>query len=378
VVDSRTIIFSTLSLDMLLWGLVNSLFGPSSLNIMSSFNVDFAEAGVVVSAACFGAMFSIFTGRYADKFGSYYMTRYSLFFLGLTTLLAGFSNSIFLFIAMSFLTGISIGTFQASSSQVILELYPEAKLKMLGVNQAFFGIGATIGPTLTAVLVSDFNSWKVAYMLFGGLLTAFMAFQLLIIKQPRTQSVTLSEEKKSVKDNTFYVLFIALFFMFIAGQGIASWLPTYVVTSNKATYLEASALLSCYWGVGTVMRGFGWKIVDKTGEKKALVYFMLVFSICTLISIGVAGFLPNALIWGIVGLVYVPIYPLVMAVTYSKYRRNLGRVIGRLVAFGNFGALIAAPLIGTINNVSGPNIATLVIPISGLIVLMMFLKLNID
>ncbi len=329
MVDSRTIIWSTLSLDMLLWGLVNSLFGPSSLNIMSSFNVDFAEAGVVVSAACFGAMFSIFTGKYADKYGSYYMTRLSLFFLGLTTFLAGFSNSIFLFIAMSFLTGVSIGTFQASSSQSILDLYPEAKLKMLGYNQAFFGIGATIGPTLVALIVTDFNSWKIAYMLFGGLLAASMVFQFKI-KQVRTQSVPLSEGK-SAKDNTFYVLFTALFFMFIVGQAISSWLPTYIVTSNKATYLEASALLSCYWGAGTVMRIFGWKVVDKTGEKKALVYFILVCFICTLISIAVIGFIPNAFIWGIVGLAYVPIYPLVMAVTYSKYRGNPGKTIGRLV-----------------------------------------------
>jgi MFS family permease len=361
---------------MFLWGLVNSLFGPSSLKIMSTFNVDFATAGVIVAAAAFGAMFSIFTGRYADKYGSYYITRFSLFFLGLFTLLTGFSNSILLFIILSFLTGISIGTFQASSSQVILDLYPEAKTKMLSFNQAFFGIGATIGPTITAVIVSNFNDWKVAYILFGGILTVSMAFQFYI-KQARMQRVTISEGK-SAKDNTFYVLLTALFFMFIIGGGINSWLPTYIVTSNKATYLEASALLSCFWATGTVMRGVGWKIVDKMGEKKALVYFMLVCLICTSISIGVIGFFPNAFIWGIVGLAYGPIYPLVMVFTYSKYRRNPGRVIGRLVAFGNFGALIVAPLIGTVNNISGPNIATLVIPISSLIVLTMFLKLNID
>jgi len=376
VVDSRTTILTTLSLDAFLWGLVNSLFGPSSLSLMSSFNVDFATVGVATSAASFGAMFGIFTGRYADKYGAYYITRLSLFFLGLTTLLAGFANSIFIFIGIYFLTGISIGTYQASSSQAILDLYPENKIKMLSFNQAFFGIGSTIGPTLVALIVSNFNSWKIAYMLYGGLLAVSMVFQFRI-KQARTQSVTLSEGK-SVKDNSFYVLLTAMFFMFIVGQAISSWLPTFIVTSNKATYLEASALLSCYWGAGTVMRMFGWKLVDKTGEKKALVYFLSVCTICTLVAIGVTGFIPNAFIWGIVGLVYVPIYPLIMTVAYSKYRRNPGRAIGRLIFFANFGALITAPLIGTIDAISGPNIATLIMPISSLVVLMMFLKLNID
>jgi len=376
MVDSRTMIWATLSLDALLWGLINSLFGPSSLKIMGTFDIDFATAGVAVSAMSFSAMFSIFTGRYADKYGSYYITRLSLFFLGLTTFLTGFSNSILMFILLSFLTGISIGTYQASSSQAVLELYPEARFKMLGVNQAFFGVGATIGPTVVALIISNFNDWKIAYILFGGLLAISIIFQFYI-KQAAKQRESVSEER-SVQGNSFLVLLVALFFMFIIGTGVGSWLPTYVVTTNRAGYLEASALLSFFWGTGTIMRVVGYKFVSKTGEKKALVYFISVCLVFTFISIGIVGFVPNAFIWGIVGLVYVPLYPLIMEVVYSKYRHSPGRAIGRLVAFGNFGALIAAPLIGTINNMAGPDVATLVIPMSSLIVLLMFLKLKID
>jgi fucose permease len=166
--------------------------------------------------------------------------------------------------------------------------------------------------------------------------------------------------------------------MFVMGSGVNSWLPTYIVTANKADYLEASALLSCFWAAGTVMRGLVWKIIDKAGEKKVLVIFSLIGSISSFISLFLIGFVPNAVVWGVVGLVNVPLNPLVMAVAYSKYRRNPGRVMGRLVSFGNFGALISAPLIGVINNISGPNIATLVIPISGLVVTVMFLKLKMD
>jgi MFS family permease len=343
---------------------------------MNTFKIDFATAGFSVAAVSFGAMFSMFTGRYADKYDAYHVSRISLLFLGLLTFLIGFSNSIFMFIMLSFLTGICNGTFEASFYQVILDLYPEAKLKMLGFTEVFFGIGSTIGPTATALIISGFNDWKIAYMLFGGILAVSVVFQFYI-KQARIPRETFFDGK-GAKGNSFFILVVALFFMFIIGTGVNSWLPTYIVTSDKAGYLEASVLLSCFWATGTVMRGLCYKIVDKIGEKKTLVYFISVCLVCTFISIGVVGFVLNAFIWGIVGLVYIPLYQLVMLVVYSKYRHNPGRAIGRLVTIGNFGALIAAPLIGTINNVSGPDIATLVIPLSSLIVLLMFLKLRID
>jgi FHS family L-fucose permease-like MFS transporter len=374
--DRRTMIWATICLDVFLWGLIFNLFGPSSLRIMATFKIDFVTAGFSVAAVSFGAMFSMFTGRYADKYGAYQVSRLSLLFLGLLTFIIGFSNSIFMFIILSFLTGICNGTFQASFYQIILDLYPEAKLKMLGFTEVFFGIGSTIGPTATALIISGFDDWKIAYMLFGGILAVSIVFQFYI-KQSRIPREIFSDGK-GIKENSFFILVVALFFMFIIGTGVGSWLPTYVVTTNRAGYLEASALLSCFWATGTVMRGLCYKIVEKVGEKKTLVYFISVCLVFTLISIGIVGFVPNAFIWGIVGLVYVPLYPLVMLVVYSKYKSNPGRAVGRLVTIANFGALIAAPLIGTINNVSGPDIATLVVPLSGLIVLLMFLKLSID
>ena len=378
MVQNRKVIWATLSSNLLVWGLINSLFGPSSLSIMSEFKVDFATAGLAVAGMSFGAMFSIFTGRYVDKYGSYYIARLSLLFFGLTIFLAGLSNGILMFILILFLAGISIGTLQASFNQVIIDLYPDAKIKMLSITQAFFGVGSTVGPTIVALVISSLNSWKVGYMLFGGLLTVMVVFQFSLKSGSEKRTISFEENKTEEKDNSFFVLLIALFFMFIVGSGIGSWLPTYAVSSNKTGYLEASALLSCYWAAGTVMRVFGWKLVNKTGVKKALVSFTMIGFICSLISIFVIGFVPNAIIWGIVGLVYEPIYPMVMAVAYSKFRRNPGRAIGRLISFGNFGALISAPLIGTINNVSGPNVATFIIPISCLVATFMFVKLKID
>ena len=280
-----------------------------------------------------------------------------------------------MFFLFSFLTGISIGAFQSSFNQIILDLYPEAKIKMLTLTQVFFGVGATIGPTITASIISGLNDWRLAYMLFGGVLAAFMVFQFFL-KSTSTSKLTLSDEREE-SGHFFFMLLIGIFLLFLFGTGVNSWLPTYVVKTGKTSYLESGVILSCFWGVGTVMRGLVGKVVDKMGEKRLLVSFSLLCFISGVISLYVSGLIPNAIIWGIAGLAFAPIYPLVIAIAYNKYRRSPGKIIGRLVASGNIGGLTAAPLIGVINGISDPNIATLVIPLSGLALAIVFLRMKI-
>ena len=373
--ESRKVVWFTLSLDLFMWGLINNLFGPSVLKIMDEFKIDFTIAGIAVTAMSIGGMFSIFIGRLADKYGSYNVCRIGLLSMGFLTAFTGFSTGYMIFFLFSFLTGISIGAFQSSFNQVILDLYPESKIKMLSLSQVFFGVGATIGPTVTASIISSLNDWRLAYILFGGVLVAFMIFQFFL-KSSTKSKVTLSDEKEG-SSHFFVMLLIGIFLLFLIGTGVNSWLPTFVVKTGKATYLEAGVILSCFWGTGTVMRGLVGKAVDKMGEKKLLVSFSFLCFISSILSLYAIGLIPNAIIWGIAGLAFAPIYPLVIATAYNKYRRSPGKIIGRLVAIGNVGGLIAAPLIGIINGVFDPNIATLVIPLSGLAITIVFFRMKI-
>jgi len=358
-----------------MWGLINNLFGPSVLKIMDEFQIDFALAGIAVTVMSIGGMFSIFIGRLADKYGSYNVCKIGLLSMGFQTLFIGFSDGYIIFFLFSFLTGVSIGAFQSSFNQVILDLYPEAKIKMLTLSQVFFGVGATIGPTITASIISGLNNWRLAYILFGGILVSFMTFQFFL-KSPTESRVTLPDVGEE-SSHFFVMLLIGIFLLFLIGTGVNSWLPTYIVKTGKTNYLEAGVILSSFWGFGTVMGGLVGKVVEKMGEWRLLVTFSFLCFISSVLSFYMNGFIPNVIIWGIAGLAFAPVYPVVIATAYNKYRRSPGKIIGRLVAIGNIGGLIAAPLIGVINSISDPNLATLVIPLCSLAMTIVFFRMKI-
>ncbi len=374
--SNRTLIWLSLSADLFLWGIVSNLFGPSSLRIMDEFKIDFALAGIAVSALSFGGMFSAYTGKFADTYGSLYVTRLSLLFMGLLTALTGLSDSVYSLFLLSFLTGISIGTFQASFSQAVMDLYPEAKIKMLTLTQVFFGVGATIGPTATAIIISSFDSWRSGYLLYGIILNILAILQFSL-KSSSTVRRTIAYGREEY-GTSFLILLGGMLLIFIWGAGVNSWLPTYIVSTGKASYLEASAILSCFWGAVTVMRGVTGKITEKVDEKRMLIWLTILGFVIGVLSLSVSGFILNAIVWSVIGLSFAPVYPLIIAITYNKYRHNPGRVIGRLVAIGNAGALISAPLIGEINSITNPYVATLIIPISSLTIAILFLKLKTD
>ena len=369
----RTILSAMLG-NLFLFGLILSLFGPSNLKIMEEFGANFAYVGIAVSAQSLGAMLSFFTGGLSDKYGSYSTTKWCLFGLGLTTVFMGLSpNIIFLFVS-SFFVGITFGTFNASFNQVIMGLYPRSSTKMLNIVLVSFGIGITIGPTTVAAIISYFNSWRIGYVLFGSIMMAFTLLQFSFTMVDRKEPTISSGGV--VSNHLFLMLFVALFFFSILTTGITSWLPTYIVKANKASYLEAGMILSSFWAGVTLIRLFSWKLTDRLGEEKSLAVFCFLGFIIGSLSIFVTGFLPNAIVWGSMAMSHALVYPLTITIAYLRYPNSPGKRIGRLLSLSTIGSLIAAPLIGTISNVVNLNAATLVIPLSSLVVSLVYFWLD--
>jgi len=319
-------------------------------------------------------MLSFFTGGLSDRYGSYSTTKWCLFGLGLATALIGLSpNIIFLFI-FSFFVGIAFGTFNASFNQVVMGLYPGSGTKMLNIVLVSFGIGITIGPTTVAAIISYFSSWRISYILFGSIMMVFTLLQFRF-KMVEKKEFTVSSGGKG-SNHLFLMLFVALFFFSILTTGITSWLPTYIVKANKASYLEAGMILSSFWACVTVIRFFSWKITKRLGEEKSLAVFCFLGFIIGSISIFVTGFLPNAIVWGSMALSHALVYPLTITIVYLGYPNSPGKKIGRLLSLSTVGSFIAAPLIGTISNVVNLNVATLVIPLSSLVISLVYFQLD--
>ncbi|MEM3403357.1 MAG: MFS transporter [Nitrososphaeria archaeon] len=374
MVHQRSIILSSLLTDLFFFGLFISLFGPSNIKMMEEFDVDFATIGLVVSAQSLGTVLCFFTGAISDKYGHYNVVRLSLLVLGVFTILMGVSPSISFLILFSFVIGIAFGMFNTSFNPVIFDLYPDEKFKMLNLVLVSFGIGIVFGPAIIAGMISFFGNWRIGYILFGLLLVVVAIFELMI----KTQSGGSSKVSRGQMhfDRPFLLLLACMFFFYLFATGITSWIPTYIVKTNKVEYLEAGVVLSCFWLVVTLTRLYSWKITKVLGQEKVITCLSLLGFCAGLLSVFCTGFISNLIVWGLMGLAFALVYPSVISIAHSNYQNSPGKAIGRLISLGSVGAFVSAPMIGLIANFTSADIATLVIPFSSLIVAILFFKLS--
>lgn len=296
--------------------------------------------------------------------------------MAIFTIFMGLSRSLIELVIFSFLLGIVSGTFDTSFNQVILDMYPNSKGTIVTITHAFFGVGATLGPTVTTITIVSSNNWRTPFLLYGVIMAVISCYQFVIKSADRKMKTTL--RGNGLISHSLIMLAVCILIDFTIGTGINAWLTTYLVNTNKANYIEAGIIASSSWAFLAIGRFFVGRIADKNGFRRTLVTFMIMGATSSAVSILFSGLVPNAIIWGIVGLSLGPVYPLVLAIAYSKNKENPGTAIGKVVAIGNIGGLIAAPLYGTVSNLADANIATLLIPVCFIILTILFLKIKVD
>jgi len=359
---------------LIVYGMLSTVFGPMIPKIMNEFNIDFTIAGIMISAWSIGAISSFYTGKLADKKGAYFITKISLIAMGISSILMYLSSNIIELCILSFLSGTASGLFESSFNQVGLELYPNSKGTITTIMQAFYGVGATIGPAFTVLIIVSSNNWRNAPFLYG-IIAVILGISQIAIKISEKRHIIIQKQQRNF-DNLFILLSACVFLDYLIGTALTVWLPTFLVETNKVNYIESGIVLSCVWGFITIGRFAVGKIADNIGFKKTLLIFSLLGAFSGFAAIFANGFFSNAIVWGIVGLALSPTYPLIVALTYNKYSDSAGLQLGRIYAIGSFSSFIIPPLFGTVSNFAGFYVATLIIPISSLILFILVLRIK--
>ena len=114
--------------------------------------------------------------------------------------------------------------------------------------EAFFGVGAIIGPLIVAYLISQGVAWQWLYVLAGALCT-FLIVIALMVKYPEQHApptakkqINLSSSLKLLK-NPYAMGFSAGAFLYVAAESaIYVWMPSYLLCSDSAV----TSPFSCY------------------------------------------------------------------------------------------------------------------------------------
>lgn len=246
--SSRYIRWLTYMMFMM-FAMTSDSVGEIIKEVKVAFSVTNAQASLMHSLPMLGiALSGLFLGFLADRFGRKNTIILGLAVFGVACYSFMAANDFVLIVSLMTLSGIAVGIFKTGALALIGDISSSTKQHTATMNgaEAFFGVGAIIGPLIVAYLIHSGVAWQWLYVIAGGVCTLLITIALFV-KYPSYQHTHASEAEKvsllqSLKliKNPYALGFSIGAFLYVAAESaIYVWMPSYLVcdaTSLKATY----------------------------------------------------------------------------------------------------------------------------------------------
>ena len=236
-------------LMFMMFAMTSDSVGEIIKEVKVAFSVTNAQASLMHSLPMLGiALSGLLLGFLADKLGRKPTIIIGLALFGSACYSFLIANDFLLIVSLMSLSGVAVGIFKTGALALIGDISTSTKQHTATMNgaEAFFGVGAIIGPLIVAYLIHQGVAWQWLYVIAGGVCTVLIVGALLV-KYPSYNKVTAdSSDKVSVLQslllmkNPYALGFsVGAFFYVAAESAIYVWMPSYLVcdaTSIKSTY----------------------------------------------------------------------------------------------------------------------------------------------
>jgi fucose permease len=262
-----------------------------------------------------------------------------------------------LFVGAGALVGVGSGAIDGGMNGLILAVSPRRPAGAMNALHLFFSVGALTSPFVVGRLVVSGVPWQVV---LGGTAAVAGLIGLLFGGRPMPSgrravpgfaaSTTGGEARTPGRDASSALPLIALavsIATYVASEiGVSSWLVRYLASSTVET---ATAALAIFWGGLTIGRLLSIRIADRLPP----VFFAGACSTAAAVALAAAVLVPDPTVavalFGVLGLAYGPVYPLIMTLAGALYPRRLAAVTGTLGASAVVGSIVYPPLIGLLS-----------------------------
>lgn len=352
------IVTSACFLSYLLFGLFDSMKGPTLPAILDDVGFSYSVGGTIIMGQ-YGGYFAatILAGIMTDYWGP----KITLIVAGICLVsgVIGYSLSsqmLFLLVFIFFI-GFGLGALELCGCNIIADIYQEKKARYLNILTAIAGFGAIMSPLGAGYLLDQGFSWRMVYR-FGLLVAIPIIVFFFIIKYPfyaRPKS-PMENSQKAVSSKVWYrkelLLMYILNFSYMAAEiGIATWMTDFYRNVKHLSMVQSSAYLSLFFVCITLGRILGSLFVDKIGHAKSVLTASFCAVVCILL--GVMGPGKLCILLSFTGFFYSIIFPTGSAMVSEISPHNTGRVLGIHFACGGLGGMVGPWLLGIANDVIG-------------------------
>lgn len=361
-------------LMFMMFAMTSDSVGEIIKEVKREFDVNNTQASLMHSLFMVGVAFSgLFLGFLADKFG-----RKKTIILGL----ALFAASCYLFLlGTSFtfilglitISGLAVGIFKTAALALIGDISTSTKEHTGTMNgaEAFFGVGAIIGPLIVAWLIREGVDWKWLYVLAGGLCTLLIIMAWKADYPDHSKGLEPDDPidvKRSLMllTNPYAMGFSVAAFLYVAAESaIYVWMPSYLVcnatdlTSTFDCYREgpekmlAMYAVSAFFSLRALGRFVGIWMMQHFNWAAVMLMFSLAILICFLG--GLWGGPQLALyLFPLSGIFMSVIYPTINSKGISCFpKHEHGTVAGVILFFTAAGAAAGPLIMGIVSDANG-------------------------
>ena len=362
-------------LMFMMFALTSDSVGEIIKEVKVEFNVSNSQASLMHSLFMIGIAFSgLFLGFLADHFGrkKTIILGLSLFAVSCYFFLLGSSFSFIL--GLITLSGLAVGVFKTAALALIGDISRSSREHTGTMNgaEAFFGVGAILGPLIVAYLIHSGVGWIWVYVLAGILCTALIILSLFVNYpnfQPCRDQVSTSESVlrslRMLKDPYAMGFSLAAFLYVGAESAIYVWMPSYLMcdaTTASDTFscytkqLDSTVAMysvSIFFALRAIGRFVGIWLTSRFDWSLVLTVFCIAISVCFVGGL-LGGKMVALYLFPLSGFFMSLVYPTFNSKGISCFPKNQhGTIAGVILFFTAAGAAFGPFIMGVVSDMYG-------------------------
>lgn len=341
-------------------GLPDTLIGAIWPAMQTDLNVPLMAAGGLSVITSLGTIFSsLFSGRLIHSFRTGKVLVFSVFLTAFA--LFGFSrtDSFEMLCFFAIPLGVGAGAVDVALNNFVAIHY---KAKHMNWLHSFWGIGATLGPMIMALIMGQNGSWQKGYFIIATF--QFVLAFILIFSLPLWKKLEPVAEKNEVDPKTkmslkrlFQVRGVSLSILLFVGYATLEvttglWSGTYLVKKTGFTPEDAAWGVSLMFAFMTFGRFFSGFLTAKFSNRQMIRLGLSIVCLGAFLLI-----LPLPSTFDLIGVICIglgcaPVYPAMLHETPKRFGIDLSKhVFGVQMAGFYIGALCLPPAFGIIADV---------------------------
>ncbi len=325
-ITQNRILLSIIYLSFISLGLPDGSLGISWPLMRLDFNQPIEAAGLIILITLpLSALSSIYSHKLSNKLGIGKVTFFSALLTSSSLLGIGFSMNYTMLVFFSIGLGLGQGAVDSLLNSYVAKHYSSRHMTWL---HGFWGVGATLGPTIMTTVLKFEYTWSLAYFSLSTLqyIIAFILF--LSLGFWLNDSNNSSQSKLKVQFDYRMLYGIALFFLYVGIElSVGLWTNSYLVEEIGLLPSVSGYIVASYYASimsGRFLSGF---ISNRLGNRNMIRLGLLLSGIGSLLLILFRDINMIRLSLILIGLGFAPLYPSMMHETPKRFKSDQANVL---------------------------------------------------